>query len=219
MKPKGRRVASIVGIVSIATLLVTALLGRSRIIEEYWLRKLAKASSEEEEIKAIERLGEVRSTRMLPRLLDRIRSHPDGHRGRLRLIEAAARAASLVRSPAMTDLVRGITDPSQDVRLFSLYVIEELGPQAAEASSILIALVQDPNYAEIVPAIVCLGCIHAGSAVPVLLDIRDQPRNPTIIRDAASDALSEIGQAVKSAPCCIRGLAPRGFTQMEAPRN
>jgi hypothetical protein len=67
--PRGRLIAISVGILGLALLTIAGFAFRERIREEYWLWRLEREEETGQRL-AVKRLGELRSLRAVPRLLE-----------------------------------------------------------------------------------------------------------------------------------------------------
>ncbi len=108
MKTKGRRVAIGEGAVAIVVLAVAVVVSRDRIREEWHLHVL-RTGYAEERLAAAKRLGELRSVRAVPRLIERYESLQANEAVRLPTAnDVFQEAMKEIGEPALPALVRAL---------------------------------------------------------------------------------------------------------------
>jgi hypothetical protein len=131
MNPKGKHVAIMAGVLGLATITLTAFLSRDRIVEEWWLWKISRTKDDDESLRLLEQLCELRSPRTVPLIFERIRR--EGASG----WQGLGYYSFLYRigEPGTPELIRGLGDSSADVRSLSALTLEKLqGNETAELS-------------------------------------------------------------------------------------
>jgi hypothetical protein len=213
VKAGGKRVAITAAMIGIATIALTAFLGRDRIAEECWLWKLSKAASELEEIRAIKRLGELRSARAVPIFFQRF-SFPEKGRENLipavedEVVNATLEAVMRIGGSALPHLIRGIDDQRFWVREISYPCLEQLGPQAEAALPAIIAKVHDRSSDQRSNAIGALTKIAPPAvAVSHLIDILEEAEGGEVFpKVKAALMLAEIGAEARIALPALKSL-------------
>ena len=207
VKTKGRRVALAAGAMGIATIALAAFLGRDRIAEEWWLWRFSRGLGIEEKTRAIERLGELRSSRAVPLMVSWVRRETEARRNLVMAVVGPVLVAiQRIGSAAVPSILPILDDPDRDMRIIACLSLSKLGPQAAEALPALIQRTKDHGFKQRGMAVQALGKIGPPSTVlPTLVGILDE--NDSLARNAAIHAIGDMGPAASSALPKLKDLS------------
>jgi HEAT repeat protein len=195
LKPKGRRIAIAAMLMGMATIALTAFVARDRLEEEWWLWKLPKPSSDEDKIRAMDRLGELRSSRAVPLILDLLqgRALGDDHLQSTPVTDSGMLALHHIGTKGKSQFLRGIDDPRHWAHLLSIMQLMKFGSEAKGAIPRLIAMAKCEKVADQRISIEAIGVIAPqDEAIPILIDFLDGSIAQQV---AAAKALGEIGPA------------------------
>jgi HEAT repeat protein len=111
--------------------------------------------------------------------------------------------------PAAVELVRAMSNPSEEIREYVAAALEELGPPAVEQLQELAHLLADPNADVGYWAATLLGRLGdmGKPAVPLLLDRAEKTSSQLIVRERAVWALGQIGPPAAEAFSALKNLA------------
>ena len=109
----------------------------------------------------------------------------------------AAMALGRVGAAAVPGVTGLLHDTNATVRAIAAQALGRIGPNANQSIPELKPLIQDTNAAVRTEVVLALGRIEKEIAVPMLVDLLS--RNVTDVREAAFDALGEMGSAARAA--------------------
>ena len=182
---------------------------RRPALEQWCLWKLESGDPDEMH-DAVRKLGELRSARAVPRLLDRIRMEeggdkpPFGPQG----LWAFVLSLAAIDAAAVPALIRGLEDEDDWVRQVSAHALGEIGPPAREAVPALLRLATDDSRYEEAVAARALGRIgdRAEEVVPVLVEMLEE-HGGYFTRAQAAEALGRFGDRARPAiPALTKAL-------------
>ena len=190
-----------------AAVLITALFAaRDRIAEAWNLHRLRSADAAQR-FQAAKRLGELRSAKAAPGLIDLLKALPDDAKAARAVWGSSANAGDALAGvlgeigpPVIAPLARAIEESRGERKPWRRYACRALGLTRAEAAVLpLIAALDDQDTCVRLSAFQVLESMGA-SACGAVGSIQDHLEDPNRhVRDAAARALSRI-QAASSKP-------------------
>jgi HEAT repeat protein len=144
----------------LAVLVGAGIAAKDWIAEEWWLRKLESAD-QEKQIQAARHLGEIRSVRAIPLLLDLSRFPVN--RG-VQLWSVSIDALVRIGPPVVPPLISRLKMADYATRLDAAFTLSLLGPVATNATPALIEALDDENDLVRTTAATALARIQAATA-------------------------------------------------------
>lgn len=142
MRRRGKGLAITTMALGLAVLVGAGIAAKDRIVEEWWLYKV-EWGSQEEQIQGVRRLGEMRSRRAIPLLLD-LSGFPANREGaELHMLSNAALVA--IGPPAVPALISQLKAEYYGTRVDAGITLGYLGPVATDAIPALTEALEDES--------------------------------------------------------------------------
>ena len=219
MTSKGKRLAQLTITLGVLVLLIAGYAFREEAAEQWNLWKL-ESDDEATRVTAAEKLGEMRSVKAVPMLMEllpkKVRGWVEGNQADANVAKVWPKdwrswvegnigdALLAIGEPAVPALLKHLAD--DDVKFCAVLALSIMGPVAHEAAPALIEILTDKKNKRLqAVAAGALGNLLAEEAVPALRNsLRDEDR---FVRLEAARALGRIGSPAKSAiPALVGAL-------------
>ena len=174
----GKKVAWWGGTMGVVVMVCFGLAAKDRILETWYLWRL-ESKNEEARGVAAERLGEMKSVRAIPKLVEALRGEPGAYQSHY-----SVKALAAIGPEAVLEISRALEDEKEIARIRAAESLRRIGPGAIVAVPSLINALKDEN--KDVRGIVAetLGMIgpRAESAVPGIAGPRHQRPSASRLR-------------------------------------
>jgi HEAT repeat protein len=221
MQGRGKRIAAASVLMGSAVLALAAYAGRGRILEEYYLWKLdhppgARVDYEDDD-KRIEHLGELRSLRAVPRILEHLKAHSK-EKSPPPCMKLCIDALASPGAPAVPHLVQGFEGARYFSAMASMLALGRIGEAARESIPPLLKRLRSPEDALRRYAAIVLGLIGSPEVGGPLRQTMSEDEDP-YVRGAAAFGLLQMGskgedalvQMLKNAPARERAIEALGL--------